>query len=92
MRRAEAVSDIHIRALMMSYVLCQPVRRALVSVGDEALSEASTSQRRLTRNLDVVESEMRRMLDPDHGTRAAAMDRALRRLGKRVTVSVGRAA
>ena len=35
---------------------------------------------------------VRRMLNPDHATKAATIDRALRRLGKRVSVSVGEAA
>ena len=50
------------------------------------------SQRRLARDLDVAESEVRRMLNPEHSTKAATIDRALRRLGKRVTVTVGEAA
>ena len=50
------------------------------------------SQRRLARELDVAESEVRRMLNPDHATKAATIDRALRRLGKRLTVTVGEAA
>ena len=32
------------------------------------------------------------MLNPEHSTKAATIDRALRRLGKRVTVTVGEAA
>ena len=48
--------------------------------------------RRLARDLDVAESEVRRMLNPDHATKSAAIDRALRRLGKRVSVTVGEAA
>ena len=32
------------------------------------------------------------MLNPDHATKAATIDRALRRLGKRVSVTVGEAA
>ncbi len=31
------------------------------------------------------------MLNPEHGTMAATIEHALRRLGKRVTVSVGAA-
>ena len=49
------------------------------------------SQRRLARELDVAESEVRRM-NPDHATKAATIHRALRRLGKRLTVTVGEAA
>ena len=69
-----------------------PVQIALKAALYEAWREAGVSQRRLAHDLDIAESELRRMLDPDHGTRAATIDRALRRLGKRVTVSVGRAA
>ena len=32
------------------------------------------------------------MLNPDHATKAATIDRVLRRLGKRLTVTVGEAA
>ncbi len=58
----------------------------------EAFRQAGVSQRRLARDLDVAESEVRRMLNPDHATRSATIDRALRRLGKRVSVTVGEAA
>ena len=52
----------------------------------EAWREAGISQRRLARDLDVAESEVRRMLNPEHSTKTATIDRALRRLGRRVTV------
>ena len=44
-----------------------------------------------TRGLDVAESEARRMLNPDHAIRAATIERALHRLGRRLTVAVGEA-
>ena len=69
-----------------------PVPIALKAALYEAFREAGVSQRRLARNLDVAESEVRRMLNPDHATKAATMDRALRMLGKRVSVTVGEAA
>ncbi|MDE0057821.1 MAG: type II toxin-antitoxin system HicB family antitoxin [Defluviicoccus sp.] len=65
-----------------------PLQIALKAAFYEAWREAGISQRRLARDLGIAESEVRRMLNPDHGTKAAAIDRALRRLGKRVTVSV----
>ena len=37
----------------------------------EAFREAGRSQRRLARELDVAESEVWRMLNPDHATKAA---------------------
>lgn len=68
-----------------------PVQIALKAALHEAFRQAGISQRRLARDLDIAESELRRMLNPEHGTKAATIDRALRRLGKRVTVSVGEA-
>ena len=49
-------------------------------------------QRRLARDLDVTESEVRRMLKLDHATKAATINRALRRLGRRVSLTVGETA
>ena len=69
-----------------------PVQMALKAALYEAWRQAGVSQRRLARDLDIAESEVRRMLNPGHGTKAATIDRALRRLGKRVTVTVGEAA
>ena len=69
-----------------------PVQIALKAALYEAWRQAGISQRRLARDLDVAESEVRRMLNPDHGTKAATIDRALRRLGRRVSVTVGEAA
>ena len=65
-----------------------PVQIALKAALYEAWRQAGISQRHLARDLDVAESEVRRMLNPEHSTKAATIDRALRRLGKRVTVSV----
>ena len=73
------------------YVVVPPVGIALKAALYEAFREAGMSQRRLARELDVAESEVRRMLNPDHATKAATIDRALRWLGKRVTVTVGEA-
>ena len=69
-----------------------PLPIALKAALYGAFREAGVSRRHLARALDVVESEVRRMLNPDHATKAATIDRALRRLGKRVRVSTGEAA
>ena len=69
-----------------------PVHVALKAALYEAWREAGISQRRLARDLDVAESEVRRMLNPEHSTKTATIDRALRLLGKRVTVTIGEAA
>ena len=69
-----------------------PLPIALKAALYEAFREAGTSQRRLARDLGVAESEVRLMLNPDHATKAATIERALRVLGKRVSVTVGEAA
>ena len=80
------------RASKKRPLVVPPVQIALKAALYEAWRQAGISQRGLARDLDVAESEVRRMLDPDHSTKAATIDRALRRLGKRVTVTVGEAA
>ena len=69
-----------------------PVQIALKAALYEAWREAGISQRRFARELEVAESEVRRMLNPEHSTKAATIDRALRRLGKRISVTVDEAA
>ncbi len=79
------------RATKRQPLVVPPLPIALKAALYEAFREASVSQRHLARNLEVAESEVRRMLNPDHATKAATIDRALRQLGKRVSVSVGEA-
>ena len=69
-----------------------PVHIVLKAALYEACREAGMSERLLARDLNIKESELRRMLNPDRATRAASVDRALRRLGKRLTVTFGAAA
>ena len=69
-----------------------PLKIVLKAALYEAWRETGLSRRRLGGDLDVGESEVRRMLNPSHSAKAATIDRALRRLGKRVTVTVGQAA
>ncbi len=73
-------------------VVVPPVQVALKAALYEAHRSAGISRRQLARNLGVAESAVRRMLNPDHPTKAATLDDALRRLGKRVTVTVTNAA
>ena len=80
------------RATRRRPLVVPPVPIALKAALYEAFRKAGMSQRRLARDLDIAESEVRRMLNPDHATKAATIDRALRRLGKRVSVTVGEAA
>ena len=80
------------RATARRPLVVPPVPVALKAALYEAFRAAGVSQRRFARALGVGESEMRRMLNPDHATRAATIDEALRRLGKRVSITVGEAA
>ena len=80
------------RAAKRRPLVVPPVPIALKAALYEAFRKAGMSQRRLARDLDIAESEVRRMLNPDHATKAATIDRVLRRLGKRVSVTVGEAA
>ncbi len=67
------------RATKRRPLVVPPLPVALKAALYEAFREAGVSQRRLARDLDVAESEVRRMLNPDHATKAATIDRALRR-------------
>ena len=80
------------RATKRRPLVVPPLPIALKGALYEAFREADISKRRLARDLGVAESEVRRMLNPDHATKAATIDRALRHLGKRLSVSVGEAA
>ena len=80
------------RASKRRPLVVPPVQIALKAALYEAWRQAGISQRRLARELGIAESEVRRILNPDHGTKAATIDRTLRRLGKHVTVTVGEAA
>ena len=91
MREGKGLPDPS-RATKRRPLIVPPVPIALKAALYEAFRKAGVSQRRLARDLDVAESEVRRMLNPDHATKSAAIDRALRRLGKRVSVTVGEAA
>ena len=74
------------------FVVVPPVPIALKAALYEAFRETGLSQRRFARNLGVAESEVRRLLNPDHATRTGTIDRALQQLGKCVTLTVGEAA
>ena len=76
------------RAARRRSLVVPPVHIALKAALHEAYRQADISQRRLARELNVAESAVRRMLNPDHQTKAATMDDALRQLGKRITVTV----
>ena len=80
------------RASEQRPLIVPPVPIALKAALYQAFREAAMSQRGLARALGVAESEVRRMLNPDHATKAATIDCALRQLGRRISLTVGEAA
>jgi antitoxin HicB len=54
----------------------------------EALAESSLPKSKLARQLDLNESEVRRMFDPRHPTKIPRIERALNFLGKRMTLVI----
>lgn len=58
----------------------------------DAFKAASISKTELARRLSKMETEARRILDPDHPTKLPLLEAALAALGKRVVVSIRDAA
>lgn len=54
----------------------------------EAFEESGLTRVALGERLGCGETEIRRMLDPDHRTKLDRLDKALRALGRRLTVEV----
>ena len=69
-----------------------PLQIALKAALYEAYRQANISQRSLARDLNIAENEVRRMLNPDHATKAATIDAVLGRLGARISLTVDKAA
>jgi antitoxin HicB len=67
------------------------VQIALKAVLYQAWRKSGISQRHFARDLGVAESEVQRMLNPEHSTEVATIDGALQRLGKCVTLTVSSA-
>jgi antitoxin HicB len=58
----------------------------------QAMRENGLNNVTLARKLDLLEGEVRRMIDLDHQTRIGALEKALRQLGKQMASEVRRAA
>jgi antitoxin HicB len=69
-----------------------PIATALKAALCLAVREAGIGTSELARRLGVHEKEARRLLDPRHGSKAAALERALATVGRRLTVEVQAAA
>lgn len=57
-----------------------------------AMRDAGLSKVELAKRLRVNEKEVRRMLDPRHGTKLPAMEQALAKLGKHLSIEIRDAA
>jgi antitoxin HicB len=58
----------------------------------QAFRKAGISKAELARRLGKTETEARRILDPDHGTKIGLLQEALRALGQEIVISVREAA
>jgi len=74
------------------YLVAPPVEMTAKAVLYVTMQESGLTKTELARKLAVNEKEVRRMLDPRHGTRLPTLDRAMRALGKKLTLHVEEAA
>lgn len=65
-----------------------PVGTAMKAALYVSMREQKVSKAELARRMGIDEKEARRMLDPKHGTKVPAIERALHALGKRVELVV----
>ena len=65
-----------------------PLTTAMKAMVYWAMREKNINQSALARALDINEKEVRRMLDPDHPSKATTLEQALHHLGKRVVVGI----
>ncbi len=75
------------RASTRRPLVIPPLQIVLKAALYEAYRQANISQRCLARALDVGENEVRRMLNPDHATKAGTIDAVLRQLGTQVSLT-----
>lgn len=66
------------------YLASLPISTAMKAALCITMREQGVSKSELARRLGLDEKEARRMLDPKHGTKVPALERALHALGKRV--------
>ena len=76
------------RASSRTLSVTPPVSIALKAALYDATHESGLSQRQLARNFDLAENELLSMLNPDHASKTSKIDSVLRRLGKRISVTV----
>ena len=74
--------------LESEYLVTVPMQTALKAAVTLALSESKMNKVQLANALEVDEKEVRRILDPRHGTKLATLERTLQVLGKKAVLSV----
>ena len=70
------------------YLVTVPMQTALKAAVTLALSESKMNKVQLANALEVDEKEVRRILNPRHGTKLATLERTLQVLGKKAVLSV----
>lgn len=65
-----------------------PMQTAMKAALYQAMKESNISKSELARKMKTHEKEVRRILDPHHGTKFPTMERALFTLGKHVELHV----
>lgn len=75
-------------ALMEHYLVDVSAHMAAKLLLAEALRESNISKVELARRLNCDEKEVRRLLDPRHGSKLSRMENAMRALGRKLVVHV----
>lgn len=70
------------------HLVSLPLGTAMKTALYVSMQEQNVTKAELARRLGLDEKEARRMLDPKHGTKVPALERALHALGKRVELVV----
>jgi antitoxin HicB len=70
------------------YLIVVPMQTALKAALIMAMSESKMNKVQLADALEVDEKEVRRILDPHHGTKLTTMERTLNILGKKAVLYV----
>lgn len=70
------------------YLACPPAGTSMKAALYASMQQQNVSKAELVRRLGLDEKEAGRMLDPRHGTKVPALERALHALGKRIELVV----
>ena len=75
-------------AQINEHIVILPIQTALKATLYLAMKEAAITKVQLARALEVNEKEVRRILDPRHGTKLSTIERALAALGKKIELQI----